>query len=194
MKIVLTFFLLSLTVACSVKKDINGNSSQQSDDNILARMFPDGKTWMIRNLEVDVPGSYCHHDDTVNCKEYGRLYTWAAAREGCRQLGNGWRLPTDGEWQTLAKEFGGIYDDSQDKGKSAYESLVGDDSQFNALLAGNRESNGSYERLGAHGFYWTATEYDSANAWFYNFAKGSVLLNHHSGDKGRAVSVRCIKD
>jgi uncharacterized protein (TIGR02145 family) len=50
------------------------------------------------------------------------------------------------------------------------------------------------ERLGAYGFYWTSTEYESKEAWFYNFAKGSTLLNHHTGDKNRAFSVRCIKD
>jgi uncharacterized protein (TIGR02145 family) len=112
----------------------------------------------------------------------------------CGKLGNGWRLPTDREWKAMAKAYGGIVADAKDAGQSAYISLSdGGSAQFNALLGGNREANGNYERLGAHGFYWTATELDSAEAWFYNFAKGSTLLNHHTGTKQRAISVRCIK-
>lgn len=65
---------------------------------------------------------------------------------------------------------------------------------FHALLGGNREVNGDYQRLEAHGFYWTATEMDSIQAWFLNFAKGASLLNRHTGDKQRALSVRCIKE
>lgn len=157
--------------------------------------MPDGRIWMTENLSIDAPDSYCHQDDARNCNRYGRLYTWEAAAKGCAQLGEGWRLPTDKEWQTMAGFYGGVVDDSDDSGKSAYINLVeGGDAGFNALLGGNREPDGNYERLGAHGFYWTATQYDTAEAWFYNFAKGSTLLNHHTGSKKRAVSVRCIKE
>jgi uncharacterized protein (TIGR02145 family) len=129
------------------------------------------------------------------CVHYGGLYTWQTAKKACESLGDGWRLPSDKEWQTMAKFYGGVYDDSGDKGKSAYERLMlGGGSGFNAMLGGNRERDGSYQRLDAHGFYWTSSEYDSAEAWFYNFAKGATLLNHHTGDKSRAISVRCIQD
>ncbi|GHN02255.1 hypothetical protein WSM22_37440 [Cytophagales bacterium WSM2-2] len=154
----------------------------------------DGKVWMTENLSINVTDSYCQQDDTLNCNRYGRLYTWKAAILGCSSLGDGWRLPTDEEWKTLAKSYGGIYDDSDDKGKSSYVNLMQDGkAEFNAVLGGNREANGAYERLEAHGFYWSSTEHDSTEAWFYNFAKGPTLLNHHTGDKKRAVSVRCIK-
>jgi hypothetical protein len=53
--------------------------------------------------------------------------------------------------------------------------------------------DGSYARLGAHGFYWTATEINRSTAWFYNFGKGSALLNHHDGEKERAFGVRCVR-
>ena len=32
---------------------------------------------------------------------------WEAAKEGCKMLGAGWRLPTDAEWRAMAKEYGG---------------------------------------------------------------------------------------
>lgn len=180
------------------KKSPGSQSSvlEDRDGNIYnLKIMLDGKVWMTENLSIDIPESYCQQDDTLNCNQYGRLYTWEAAKNGCEKLGDGWRLPTNEEWQTMAKSYGGIVDDSDDKGKSAYVSLLEDgNAEFNALLGGNREANGNYERLGAHGFYWTATEYNSAEAWFYNFAKGSTLLNRHTGTKKRAVSVRCINE
>lgn len=160
-----------------------------------SKRMVDGKLWLTENLKITLDSVYYQQDDEKLQEQYGNLYTWNIAKEACKSLGGGWRLPTDDEWKTMAKFYGGIYDDSNDKGKSAYVRLLsGGDSDFNALLGGNREPDGTYQRLGAHGFYWTATEFDSIDAWFYNFAKGSALLNHHTGDKRRAISVRCIND
>jgi uncharacterized protein (TIGR02145 family) len=94
----------------------------------------------------------------------------------------------------MTKHYGGVRDDSEDSGKAAYEALVmGGSSGFNAPLGGNRSDDGQYERLAAHGFYWTASESDPANAWFYNFGQGGLSLNRHSGEKQMAVSVRCVR-
>ena len=190
----LSLLLLALAISCSKKTDDREENLRSSgDESVPSKVMSDGKTWMTENLDIALPYSYCQQDDTVNCIRYGRLYTWKAAREGCNLLGAGWRLPSDAEWRMLAESYGGIVDDSNDRGKAAYESLLdGGQAGFNAMLGGNREENGNYERLGAHGFYWTSTESDTAEAWFYNFAKGSTLLNRHTGSKERAISVRCV--
>ena len=72
--------------------------------------------------------------------------------------------------------------------------LSGGTSGFNAVLAGNRSVDGQYERLEAHGFYWTASGNDPNSAPFYNFGKGSQALSRQpEGKKQMAVSVRCIR-
>jgi uncharacterized protein (TIGR02145 family) len=111
-------------------------------------------------------------------------------------LGEGWRLPTEDEWRRLAKRYGGTFEDSDDKGKSAYKTLLSEGgSGFNALLGGGRAPDGKYARLEAHGFYWTASESDGGNAWFYNFGHGApALYRQREGEKPWAFSVRCIKD
>lgn len=161
-----------------------------------ARTMPDEKIWMTSNLNIDIPGSYCYNNTAQKCKQYGRLYTWQSAQEGCRLAGEGWRLPTNIEWQQLAKQYGGVRDDSPDSGRAAFKALVFDkDVSFNAALGGGRDVDGSYARLNGHGFYWTATESDTGTAWFYNFGSGGKMLNrHHDGEKQSAFSVRCIKD
>jgi uncharacterized protein (TIGR02145 family) len=170
------------------------DASRTSEASLSSRQMPDGKLWMTENLRVSAPESYCYGDIETNCGRYGRLYRWRAAQRGCQSLGDGWRLPTNDEWQRLAKQFGGVVGDSDDGGKAAYRALVGGVSGFNALKGGGRSTTGEYTRAEAHGFFWTATESDSTRAWFYNFG-GQLYLNRHpDGEKERAFSVRCVRD
>jgi uncharacterized protein (TIGR02145 family) len=161
-----------------------------------SKRMADGKYWMTRNLNIKMADSYCYEDAERNCRQYGRLYTWESAQRACPALGAGWRLPTDDEWRQLAKRYGGVSQDSEDKGKAAYQKLVtGGNSGFNAVLGGGRSEDRQYSRGNAHGFYWTSTEIDHANAWYYNFGKGGLALHRQDGgEKPRAFSVRCIKD
>jgi uncharacterized protein (TIGR02145 family) len=162
-----------------------------------SKRMPDGRQWTTDNLNVNLGGSYCYDDSEVNCRRYGRLYTWESAQQACRSLGDGWRLPTNDEWRQLATHHGGLREESADMGKAAYTALVsGGSSGFNAVLGGGRApQGGEYARLEAHGFYWTASESDAARAWFYNFGKGGVSLNRHrDGEKQRALSVRCVRE
>lgn len=161
-----------------------------------SKRMADGRQWMTQNLDVDAMSSYCYEDAERNCRQYGRLYTWESAKQACQSLGDGWRLPTDDDWRTLAKQYGGVSQDSKDKGKQAYEMLLtGGSSGFNAVLGGNRSSTSEYARLEAHGFYWTASEIDQATGWFYNFGRGGQALHRQSGgEKQEAFSVRCVRD
>lgn len=175
---------------------INKSPSQTTaSTDLRAKVMLDNRLWMSENLNIKISESYCHKDDPDLCDKYGRLYTWEAAKRACDQIGGGWRLPTNEEWFSMVHMYGGLYNNSGDTNQDGFSNLSeGGNAGFNALFGGNREPNGQYERLEAHGFYWTSTEYDSAQAWFYNFAKGSALLNRHTGNKKRALSVRCIND
>jgi uncharacterized protein (TIGR02145 family) len=155
----------------------------------------DGKQWLTDNLNVNIDQSYCYGNAELNCRRYGRLYTWESARLGCQSLGDGWRLPTDDEWRQMAKHYGGVGDDSADNGRAAYAALViGGTSGFNAVLGGNRSVDGQYARSEAHGFYWTASDNDPSSAPFYNFGKGGQALHRqHEGEKQMAISARCVR-
>jgi uncharacterized protein (TIGR02145 family) len=186
-----TLFALALLYAgCApaLLKDRDGNS-------YTTHGMPDKKDWMTHNLNINIPGSFCYDDEDLNCLRYGRLYTWEMAKAGCELLGSSWRLPTNDEWAKMAKHYGGVYQDTLQNGKIAYDNLIdGGGSKFNALHGGGLDSDGEYRRIDAHGFYWTATEIDSTNAWFYNFGKTGKMLNRHSGEKSSGKSVRCIRD
>jgi len=141
-------------------KDKDGNT-------YTTKLLPNEKTWMTENLKINIPGSYCYENKRGNCEQYGRLYTWTSAIEGCKALGEGWRLPTNEEWRQMASSFGGVWDDSKDSGRAAYSALrYGGKTGFNASFGGSRDPDSIYRRLEAHGFYWTATETNSSTAWF----------------------------
>jgi uncharacterized protein (TIGR02145 family) len=161
----------------------------------------DGKQWTTENLDVAIERSYCYDDSKENCRTYGRLYVWESAKRACAAIGNGWRLPTNEEWRQLGTGYGGIRQDSADLGKASYTALIfGGTSGFNARYGGGRadksnDKSGVYERLEAHGFYWSSTESGPEHAWFYNFGKnGQSCGRHENGEKLRAFSVRCVKE
>ncbi len=145
-----------------------------------------GPTWLGENLDIEVEDSWCYNKPK-NCEEYGRLYTWKAAQEACRQLGNGWRLPTDEEWLLSRKNLGGNAD--------AYEALIkGGSTGFDAVLGGYRTPDGSFDNLNIYGNFWSGTEKDAQSSWYYYFSNisGSLRRNFHDKDYGN--SCRCIKD
>src|SRR5262245_4727464 len=127
----------------------------QSGTVASSKRMADGKEWTTVNLNVNTSSSYCFEDAEPNCRRYGRLYTWESAQRGCQSLGDGWRVPTDDEWRQMVKRYGGVGNDSPDKGKAAYTALLsGGTSGFDAVLGGNRSIDGQYDRLEAHGIYW----------------------------------------
>jgi uncharacterized protein (TIGR02145 family) len=193
-------FVLALGIVCGAVCARLEPVSAQDRKSVIApdsfQRMADGKEWTTHNLNVDTVPSYCYEDAESNCRHYGRLYPWESARQVCQVLGDGWRLPTDSDWRQLARHYGGVSEDSEDRGQAAYKALLaGGRSGFNALLGGGRSDQGLYSRSEAHGFYWTESEIDAATAWSYNFGKGGQALHRQSGiEKQRACSVRCVRE
>ena len=178
--------------SCSTRRSLEDGEGTGT----IGALMPDAKLWMVQNLDIGAADSYCYADRESNCHLYGRLYTWQSARQACLALGDGWRLPTDGDWRELARHFGGVFDDAQDRGSAAYRALLqGGRSGFDAVLGGGRAGDGQYDDLDAHGFYWTASEGTPATALFYNFGLGSAALYRQlDGEKPMALSVRCVRE
>ena len=202
-KVVAIVILSIAVVGCSTRRLTHANSDAALHaDSVLVgsdgnkyptKLLPDGKLWMTTDLKLNVPNSYCYENLKQNCEVYGRLYTWESAQQGCKLLGEGWRLPTSEEGRELTRVYGGGNPDSSVTRKNAYKVLV-TDRAFIGTLGGGRNPDSTYARINAHGFYWTATENGSNNAWFFNFAKGSqAFFVQPEGEKVRAFSVRCVK-
>lgn len=166
-------------------KDANTYLVKQLRDNL----------WMTNNLKLEIPGSCSYDSLEKNISQYGRLYTWDAAKQGCASLGESWRLPTKDEWFQLSKLYANGAEDSVTIRKKSFQPMLAfGPNLFNAQLGGNRNPDGTFSRTEAHGFYWSSTEDGNSHVWYANFAKGSqALYIQNGGEKERSFSVRCIK-
>jgi uncharacterized protein (TIGR02145 family) len=88
------------SVGASLKR-LSAQEQKTSGRVYSSKRMADGKEWTTHNLDVKIVPSYCYGDTDLNCRRYGRLYTWESAPRACQSLGDGWRLPTD----TAARDF-----------------------------------------------------------------------------------------
>ena len=102
------------------------NKDQVISTNAKAITIND-QIWTAKNVNLPNQLSVCYNDDCKN----GRLYTLRGAALACQTLGDGWRLPTDADWQKLVRRYGANFDALTENGNS----------QFNATLSGKRIYN-----------------------------------------------------
>jgi len=153
-----------------------------------------GKKWMAENLNYPAGNSWCYNNDNSKCAEYGRLYDWNTAKAVCPA---GWHLPSNDEWDALEVAAGG--------GKVAGKALKSgsgwdkngngtDEYGFSALPGGLRVTNGKFDAVGFHGYWWTATGGGSGNA----YRRYMIYLYGNVGEVNDVVSfgvsVRCVGD
>jgi len=176
------------------------------------------QTWMAENLNYDVSGSKCYNNDESNCAIYGRLYDWATAMansassfaspSGVRGVcPSGWHLPSGNEWKKLTDFIGGTFGtDTKLKATSGWNSYNEESGEkkgngtdnygFSALPGGYSFSfpSGYFANVGETGDWWTATEYDTNQAYrrVIGIRYNSVLSVQF--DKKDLVSVRCVQD
>ena len=145
--------------------------------------------WMNKNLAIDDGGNGI----TINKETGEHYYTWDAAKRVAEKI-KGWHLPTIAEWDFLAANAGGrefcgaklkATSDWDDDGNGT------DDFGFSALPAGSYF--GSFYYLGSYAYFWTATEYNSSNAYYRYFNTGASMGSINI-IKNYQYSVRLVKD
>nr|NQU91147.1 hypothetical protein [Bacteroidota bacterium] len=60
-------------------------------------------------------------------------------------------------------------------------------------MAGNRNTNGSFNNLGSNTNFWSSSE-SGSNAWNRNLNVSNATVNRNNNDKGYGFSVRCLQD
>ena len=189
-------------------------------ENLRANKYPDGT--LIPKVEDntawgnlgDTSEAYCYYDNdsVLHYETYGTLYTWAAAMKGKSiSDGNpsgvqgacpvGWHLPSDAEWTEL-EDF--ISTDGHDGTEgTALKATAGwgddgngtDDYGFAAIPGGYRSgSNGTFSYGGYSGYWWSATEYSTADAYRQGLSYGNSDVSRGYLDKEYGFSVRCLRN
>ncbi|MCL2100416.1 MAG: tetratricopeptide repeat protein [Fibromonadales bacterium] len=162
--------------------------------------------WMAENLNCVADGSACYGNNPENCKKYGRLYNWAAAKEVCPP---GWHLPSDAEWDVLVKYVDPNlkyvdpnWTSNDEKGnvsgfhlKAKYSWEKNGNGQdtfgFSALAGG---WNSCWSSVGGSGYWWSATEYNASKAWDRSMRYNREDVKRNYSGKDALYSVRCLRD
>jgi len=146
-------------------------------------------------------GAWCdYNNDPLQGNKYGKLYNWYAVNDPRGLAPQGWHIPSDAEWSTLATTLGGA---SVAGGKMKEAGTVNwaapntgadNSSGFAGLPGGGRGTSGAFLDVGYGGLWWSSTEPNTPNAWcrllFYNDGN----INRYFNNKRLGFSVRCLRD
>ena len=153
------------------------------------------QVWMAENLNYKMEKSYCPGNNDKKCNEYGRLYTWDAAKAACPV---DWHVPTEEEWSSLILSVGGwglvgrVL--KSRKGWNSYGNGM-DSVGFKALPAGYmNDMNLSFE--GYMAWFWTSSIHQDNANWklgvslSFDNEKAQLQTNNNED----ALSIRCVKN
>jgi uncharacterized protein (TIGR02145 family) len=195
------------------------------DGNIYNTVQIQDQCWMLTNLNTGsrldlgndqtnngIIEKYCYNDLIENCNIYGGLYRWDEAMQysnGPHAQGicpNGWRLPTDTEFQTLIDNYDGQDTAGAHLKETGYEhwnswpnTSATNNSGFTAYGGGavyNGAGGDFFSQLKTHGYFWTSTfSGDYADVLIlYNYQPNALIAGSDISQAPTSFSVRCIRN
>ncbi|WP_233570586.1 fibrobacter succinogenes major paralogous domain-containing protein [Prosthecochloris sp. ZM_2] len=200
-------------VADAAVRDIDGNAYRTVSLN--------GMVWMAENLAVSHyrngdavrharstaewvdaarkrEGAWCYYyNSSASGAAFGKLYNWYAVSDPRGLAPEGWRVPTDRDWENLAGLFGGKIAAGRylkaSSGWSPPGSSATNSSGFSALPGGYRRSDGKFMYQKAIGLFWSSTKFVRGYAWFRNMNSRNAVLFRNDTGMGNGLSVRCVR-
>jgi uncharacterized protein (TIGR02145 family) len=187
------------------------------DGKIYKTVIIGKQTWMAENLNYKTPNdSWCYNDDTNKCKKFGRLYNWETANAGCP---SGWHLPSQAEFDSLAKHVGGselagarlksnAYWRTKHDSLTNYEYIDNDGAapgvkpdsvlinsyNFNGLPGGTYFDGDKFDYLGIYCSWWTSSKFNQYNPYYYYIYDQTTGLGSEHTLSTCGFSVRCVKN
>lgn len=191
-------------------------------ENLKTTRYNDGSAIPLEteasSWAVLITPAYCWYNNDINNKNtYGALYNWYVVNTG-KLAPAGWHVPTDAEWEILENYLianGYNYDGSASGNKIAkslasatgwqasdvvgapgnndYPTYV-NKSGFTAVPAGYRNLEGLFVRRGYSGDTWSASDYNTDQAWQWDIDNDFNSTSREPYYKKVGFAVRCLKD
>jgi uncharacterized protein (TIGR02145 family) len=146
------------------------------------------------------PGYCWYKNDEVSFKpEYGALYNWYTVKTG-KLCPVGWHVPGDEEWTILTGYLGGEVvagGKMKESGTTFWvdpNTGASNTSGFSAYPGGFRYYDGKFFDFGFSAYWWSATEYIPAIAWFRFLYYNETTAFRFNNQTRNGFSVRCLKD
>jgi uncharacterized protein (TIGR02145 family) len=140
-----------------------------------------------------IPEKYCPNDLAADCGLLTADYQWDEVMQYDETVSTqglcppGWHIPGEADWNILFVYYiGSAFAGSPLK----YSGFSG----FNALLAGTRHLNKSWDYQGFATFFWSSTAHGVDKAWSHGMNDTDPSVSLYPAYRINAFSVRCIKD
>lgn len=239
---ILFLYLLCIVVLAGCSKDeVDDNDKIKPETgavldlegNVYLTVRIGGQWWMAENLrtaiyndgsEIAHPesdndwiaatgGAWVYYDnDSELVQTYGSLYNWYTVIDERGLCPDGWRVPSDEDWQELEiylgmsretaslkglrgdaeggmlKETGVVYWETPNVGAT-------NETWFNALPAGSRQTEPLpfFGFIGEDAYFWTSTPVDENYAWSRSLTFKTAGIIRLESRKGLGYSVRCLE-
>jgi len=159
-------------------------------------LVTDGSAW----IEADRPAMCCYDNDEGLSELFGCLYNAHAVTDPRRLAPEGWRIPTDADWQELVDGLGGREYAGSNLKKSCdrlwkkenYNARDG--VHFGGLAGGMRNRYGGFDFLRSFGYYWSSTPMNASHLWSRRLSYADPGVQRLGAVLQSAMSVRCVRD
>jgi uncharacterized protein (TIGR02145 family) len=184
----------------NVYKTINIGTQTWMAENLKVMHYRNGDPihYVTSSQELGAHSSICCDYDFVPSVGiiYGKYYNWYAINDSRIIAPIGWHIPSDSDWIELTTYLGG----PTVAGYKLRE--IGTD---HWLLGGYSDNSSGFTALPGGtiglfpiaikytGYWWSSTEIDTANAWYWSWDHNSIEPLH-SCFKFVCANVRCVKD
>lgn len=194
--------------------DINKTDRQFTDerDNRSYFITDAGDTeWMRENLAWDGAG-YSFQNCDVMSPIFGRYYTWEEALTACPE---GWRLPSEADWQNLLSYIGincVSFSDATGAAGKLMENVsfngtvmwpfsrnvkISNSARFSALPSGYVITSGDsrkFSDLNSYAIFWSADKAEDGAYCRYIYKNQDCLYSGVRDTRSFAASVRCVRE
>jgi uncharacterized protein (TIGR02145 family) len=147
--------------------------------------------------------AWCYYGNSSSNSEdgFGKLYNWYAVNDPRGLAPEGWKIPSNEDWSSMADFLGGadwcgiqlkstsywVDGDWEEDGNGANES------GFSGLPGGQRYDYGPFSYFGEQGYWWSSSgNSDSALSQFLLYDNDGLYGEHVN--TGFGLSVRCLKE
>lgn len=157
-------------------------------------------------------GAWCfYNNDPSNGATYGKLYNWYAVNDPRGLAPQGWRIPTETDWNKVVKFLDPSSDTTCSQGCVQSTTAGGamkrtilwtspntgatNSSGFSGVPGGFRSNSGTFfYNLTFNGIWWSASEFSSGNAWSHYLYYDNANENKTNKSKGYGFSVRVLRN
>lgn len=143
--------------------------------------------------------AWCYYEvNNNNIKEYGKLYNGYAIMDSRGLAPKGWHIPNIREWHEIFWLLGSRNLCNKLKNSEGWNSYNDIDSNGNnksglsILPGGFRFGNGLFSGEGRCAAFWSSTQNDEGENWFFLLSNRKNTLRKDFSPKGHGFSIRCI--